>query len=295
MLLIIEARIAGGGDTVDGAVTLAVVERRDCSLSILGLTLAEGRALLAQAQRALVSQQVAGWMSSQTNCRLCSAALSHKDSRTLVMRTVYGKVAVKSPRLWSCSCQAAPGTPRRSVSPLCRALPKRVTPELEYLQVEWAAHLPFRQATALLKEVLPLDKGISFSGTRHRVHAVARQLDAQVERDIADQPKAVVEAPLRESVNVASVSVDSAWLNHHSSPKVRQAARARAQLLSPWSPPPSQERHVNIVAGRATFSGRSPRVYAYVHKEVPSAAARLDQFLYRSGVGHDERVTVISD
>jgi hypothetical protein len=36
-------------------------------------------------------------------------------------------------------------------------------------------------------------------------------------------------------------------------------------------------------------------LYAYVHKEVPSAAARLDQFLSRNGVATDERVTVISD
>jgi len=36
-------------------------------------------------------------------------------------------------------------------------------------------------------------------------------------------------------------------------------------------------------------------LYAYVHKEVTSAAARLDQFLSRNGVATDERVTVISD
>jgi len=36
-------------------------------------------------------------------------------------------------------------------------------------------------------------------------------------------------------------------------------------------------------------------LYAYVHKEVTSAAARLDQFLSRNGVVSDERVTVISD
>ena len=295
MRLIIEARIVDGDDAVDDTVTLAVVERRDRSLSELGLTLEEGRALLAQAQTVLVSQQVGGWTSSEMNCRRCGAPLSHKDSRTVVVRTVYGKVAVKSPRLWSCGCRVAPGTRRPSMSPLCKALPRRVTPELEYLQVEWAAHLPYRQATALLKEVLPLDKAISFSGTRKRIHAVASQLDAQVERDIANSPKAVAGAPLRESASVACVSVDSAWLNHHSSPKSRQAARAEAQIRSPWSPPPTQERHVNIVAGRATFAGRAPRVYAYVHKEVASAAARLDQFLIRSGVGPNERVTVISD
>ncbi|MEJ8850171.1 hypothetical protein [Variovorax rhizosphaerae] len=185
------------------------------------------------------------------------------------------------------------------MSPLCKALPRRVTPELEYLQVEWAAHLPYRQATALLKEVLPSDKQISFSGTRQRIHAVARLLDAEVDRDIANQPKAAAIAdtiaPPRESPNVACVSVDSAWLTHHSTAKGREAARAEAKLRSPWSQPPTLQRHVNIVAGRAAFADRAPRVYAYVHKQVPSAAARLDQFLARSGVGPDERVTVISD
>jgi hypothetical protein len=163
------------------------------------------------------------------------------------------------------------------------------------LQVEWAAHLPYRQAMALLKEVLPLDRGISFSGTRQRIHAVARQLDAEVERDIANQPKADAHVPMRESASVACVSVDSAWLNLHSSPKGHEAARALALLHSPWSRPLIQERHVNIVAGQATLVGRAARVYAYVHKQVPSAAARLDQFLSRSGVGTNERVTVISD
>jgi len=46
------------------------------------------------------------------------------------------------------------------IHPLSKALPSRVTPELEYFQAKWAAHLPYRQATGMLKEVLPLDKGI---------------------------------------------------------------------------------------------------------------------------------------
>ena len=83
-------------------------------------------------------------------------------------------------------------------------------------------------ATALLKEVLPLDKGISFSGLRQRAHAVAKELDAEVERDIANQPNAVAAVLLRESTNTASVSADSAWSTHYSHPKSRAAARAEA-------------------------------------------------------------------
>jgi hypothetical protein len=91
------------------------------------------------------------------------------------------------------------------------------------------------------------------------------------------------------------VSVDSAWLSFSSSPKSRKAARDLAELKSPWAQKLTPDRHVNIVAGRATLADRTPRLYAYVHKLVPSAPARLDQVLFASGVAPDERVTVISD
>jgi integrase len=111
--------------------------------------------------------------------------LNHKDSRSTVLRTVYGKVTVKSPRLWSCACQRTARTPQHVVHPLSKDLIRRVTPELEYLQAKWAAHLPYRQAAAMLKEVLPLDKGISSSGIRNRILDIGKQLDADIERDIA--------------------------------------------------------------------------------------------------------------
>src|SRR6516225_9093434 len=144
MRLIIEARLADGdSDTVgEGDGVLAVVERPDCSLADLGLSLAEGPSLLAKVQAALISKQVQWWISGQTHCQSCGAALSHKDSRSTVLRTVYGKVTAK--------------TPQRVVHPLSKTLTRRVTPELEYLQAKWAAYLPYRQAAAMLKEVLPL-------------------------------------------------------------------------------------------------------------------------------------------
>lgn len=150
MRLIIEARLAdGNSDTVEACDgVLAVVERSDCSLAELGLTLAEGRSLLAKVQVELISKQVQRWLAGQTHCRSCGAALSHKDSRSTVLRTVFGKVTVKSPRLWSCACQGTARMPQRVVHPLSKVLPRRVTPELEYLQAKWAAHLPYRQATA---------------------------------------------------------------------------------------------------------------------------------------------------
>lgn len=161
----------------------------------------------------------------------------------------------------------------------------RARDAVQYLQAKWAAYLPYRQVTDLLKEVLPLDKGISYGATRRTVRAVGKALDAEVEREIACRQMTVAYDHIRQSASVACVSVDSAWITHHSNPKGGEAACIYAQIHSPWSRPSTQERHVNIVAGRATLVGRAPRVYAYVHRQVPSAAARLDHFLARSGVG----------
>jgi hypothetical protein len=295
MRLITEARLEGGGTSKTEATIVAIVERKDRSVADLGLTLAEGRALLAEVLSLLVSEQAAGWMESRLACHRCGSMLAHTDARSIVLRTVFGKVDVPSPRLWACSCAAKQGQPRRPVSPLCKAVRQRVTPELEYLQAKGAAHLPYRRVTELLREVLPLDKGISFGSTRRRILAVGSALDAQIKRDIASGPKAVSAEQVRESATVGCVSVVSAWLSFRSSPKSRKAARDLAELKSPWAQKLTQDRHVNIVAGRATLADRTPRLYAYVHKLVPSAPARLDQFLFASGVPPDERVTVISD
>jgi hypothetical protein len=62
MRLIIEARLEGGETSETEATTVAVVERKDRSVADLGLTLAEGCALLAEVQSLLVSEQTAGWM-----------------------------------------------------------------------------------------------------------------------------------------------------------------------------------------------------------------------------------------
>jgi hypothetical protein len=213
-------------------------------------------------------------MSTQDYCHRCITPLRRKDSRSIVVRTVFGKVSVHSPRFWSCACgqSRAPYT----MSPLCEALPKRVTAELEYLQVRWAAHPPYAAATTLLKEVLPLEHGISTTGTRNRIRTTGQDLDARIEREIAALPEASPAEEACESAQVTAISVDSAWLKH-------------------CAPPRSTGRQVNIVAGRATLRDGKTKLYAYVGKRVPCAAARLDHFLAQQGVGPHERVTVISD
>jgi len=52
------------------------------------------------------------------------------------MRTIFGKLNLPNPRLYTCSCQPQA---TKSVTPLAHRLPERTTPELKYLQSKWAS------------------------------------------------------------------------------------------------------------------------------------------------------------
>ena len=72
--------MVGGVSVEECDHVLAVVERPDCSLAEPGLTHAEGRSLLAKVQTELISKQVKQWqwLSGQTHCQGCCAALRDK-------------------------------------------------------------------------------------------------------------------------------------------------------------------------------------------------------------------------
>jgi len=144
MKLVIEARLESEDSHAPSEpIKIAVLDRPDEDLDQLGLTLEEGRELLAAAQSALIFRQAARWLETADYCRCCFTPLQHKDSRSIVIRTVFGKVPLTSPRFWSCGCDRPRGARRHTFSPLSGQLAKRITPELEYLQIKWAAHLPY--------------------------------------------------------------------------------------------------------------------------------------------------------
>ncbi|MFS0757556.1 hypothetical protein ABC383_23055 [Noviherbaspirillum sp. 1P10PC] len=131
MRMVIEARLA---DNAGGSVPIRLVEfeRADGELMRLGISLAEGKQLVCEAQRALVNAQANGFVAASRHCLQCGAALSIKAKHTIRYRTVFGKVAIESPQLRVCKCSR--DMSRKSFSSLAAALPGRVSPKLEYLR-----------------------------------------------------------------------------------------------------------------------------------------------------------------
>ena len=143
----------------------------------LGLRLAEAQDLLAAVQGTLVENQVATELATQVGCPDCGLPRRHKDARAIVMRTLFGRLRLDSPRWWHCPC-----SPRaaRTFSPLASILPERTAPELSYLQSRFAGLVSYGLSADLLGELLPLGRSLHANTVRRQVQATAQRLEDEL-------------------------------------------------------------------------------------------------------------------
>ena len=112
---------------------LAELERREeLRPETTGLTLAESKEILQALQQAVVEQQAKTYLAEHQSCAACSQKLSLKGHHELKLRTVFGKLTIRSPRFRRCACQQKVGP--QSFSPLAQLLSERVTPERVYVE-----------------------------------------------------------------------------------------------------------------------------------------------------------------
>jgi hypothetical protein len=153
---------------------IACIERQDLSPVTLGLSLAEGKAVLQALQEVVVEWQMEAYLRQQRACPQCGKVRRRKGLHHTVFRTVFGVLSVESPRLYHCPCQTPETT---TFSPLATLLPERTTPELLFLETKWAALVSYGLTSTLLQDVLPLDEPLRAVTIRNHVLTVAERLE----------------------------------------------------------------------------------------------------------------------
>src|SRR5947209_14850091 len=142
-------------------------------LATLGLTLAEGKQLLTGVQQELVAAQARLHAARRPWCRSCSTTCRVKDYRQHAIATLFGQVAVRLPRYCCVGCgvtEAGLGWPSHI----------RSTPELDRLQAQLTALMPYRTAAEVLGQVFPVDAGADPETLRRYTFKIAEALPAQV-------------------------------------------------------------------------------------------------------------------
>jgi hypothetical protein len=118
---------------------------------LIGISLDEAKAITGGVQRAMVETQAREVIDRGSTCPECGARLRRNGTHRISYRTPFGRLDLDSPRFFCCRCQT---NERRSFSPLALWFGSHTSPELMYLEAQFAALLPYGASAGILGSVL---------------------------------------------------------------------------------------------------------------------------------------------
>jgi hypothetical protein len=154
------------------------LQRHSLRAENLGLMLSEVKDLLHEVQKAMVTHQSTQYVAQQTSCPECGRIRSHKGKHQIVLRTLFGKLRLDSPRLYHCGCCS--NEEHRSFSPLAELLTERTAPELAYLENKFSAMISYGLTAKLLAEMLPIGGEINVASVYRNLQRVAERMEAEL-------------------------------------------------------------------------------------------------------------------
>ena len=266
-------QITAEDGTAGDAAEVAVFEKQTERPEDLGLSIAEGKALMAAVQQRVVDAQVASWTERHRCCEACGARRHSKGSHPVVFLTLYGDVRIASPRLHRCPCQGTDGP--ATVSPLRNLIPDYVAPERLYLEARWASLVPYAAAAGLLADILPIAAGANATTLREHVLRVAERAEAELGEErpcfIDGCPADWARLPIPEGRIV--VGLDGGYVRD-------------------WE---DRKTNFEVIVGRSVPEDRDARYVGLVHGYDSKPKRRLFDVLKSQGLQANQDVTFLTD
>src|SRR5216684_7115985 len=251
------------------------IDRHALSVDTLGLQLDEAKHLLQKVQSVLIDEQVRTSLAEQVVCPDCGRPRAHKDTKTIVTRTLFGTLHLRSPRWRQCPCQ--PQT-TRTFSPLAAALPEHTTPELLYLESKFAGLVSYGLSARWLAETLPIGRPLHASTVRLHALATGERLESELgpeqpmfadgcQRDWDELPRP--DLPL-------TVGLDGGYV--HSS---QQRSR--------------RDGWFEVIAGKSMPTDCPAKCFGFVQTYDTKPKRRLFEVLKSQGMQMNQQVTFLTD
>lgn len=254
---------------------VACLERGPLTPETLGLRLSEAKQVLAGVQQVMAEHQIEDYMESQRQCPHCQRLLTCKGHHQIGLRTLFGKLTLQSPRLYTCSCQLQE---KRSWSPVAALFSERSTPELLCQEVRWASLMSYGLTVGLLSDLLPMEHQLSTSTVSRHVHQMAERL----EQELGDEQPSFIEGcpaqwyELPEPSASLTVSLDGGCVH------------AR-------SPERHKDGSFEVIVGKSTTGEGITTSFGLVSGYDSKPRRRLFEVLKGQGMQMNQAVTFLTD
>jgi hypothetical protein len=262
-------------DELDEPITeeIACLCRGDLLPETMGLTLAEGKELLANIQEAMVKHQAEEYVGRKRHCPCCGRQRRDKGKHKIVWRSLFGKLRIQSPRLYTCPCKSQKA---KSFSPLASFLPERSAPELLYIQTKWASLMSYGLTVDILADVLPMQ-----TNTRSvtlNTQKVAERMEEELGEEqvmFAHGCPAEWEA-LPPPEGRITVGLDGGYVH----------AREGENRKAGW---------FEVIAGKSVTWDGEAKCFSFVHSYDEKPKRRLYEVVQSQGLQMNQDITFISD
>jgi len=108
MQVVVQVRIHPDNNSTDGVgelIDIATIDREGpLASSTVAMSIEEAKQILAGIDDIIVTRQTGRAIAAANDCAECGRRFASKDTRTIVMRSLYGTHQVQSPRWWRCRC-----------------------------------------------------------------------------------------------------------------------------------------------------------------------------------------------
>jgi hypothetical protein len=239
----------------------------------VGLSLAESKELLSAVQYRIVKAQTTAWVEGQRCCNDCGRRAAIKGYNPIIYHSLFGDVALRSPRFYRCKCRqdAAFAT----YSPLAAIVPNHVAPERLYLETRWASLIPYAAAAALLADVLPITTGANATTVRQHVLRVAERLETEMSPD--------------KCTLMTGVPADWADLPI---PDGRVIVGLDGGYVRDWT---ERKSNFEVIVGRSMPQDGASRYIGFVHGQDRKPKRRLIDMLESQGIQANQDITFLTD
>ncbi|MGI9437400.1 MAG: ISKra4 family transposase [Geminicoccaceae bacterium] len=237
-------------------------------LAEIGLSLEDGKTVLAGLQRPIIEAQIAGYMRQHGDCPHCRRRLWRKGSYSVAFRTLFGTVTLASPRLYRCPCR--PGK-KKTFSPLSALLTKNTSPELLYLESKWASLMSFGVTVDLLKDVLPIDRA-NISTVRRHLNKIAARAEAELGREPACLSQEISDLRV-DGADLAVIGIDGGYVRN-------------------WH---AKKRRFEVVVGKSMVKDQDDRYFGLVQTHDDQPKRRVTRVLQEQGLSMTQEMTFLTD
>jgi len=248
--------------------------RENLASDTLGLTIEDSKSLLKNIQSEFVAMQVKQHIHKHKVCNQCHEKLKVKGQTTIVYRTLFGKLKLPNPRLYSCPCNK--GNKQKSFNLLSAILPERSSPELQYLQTKWSSLVSYGMASNILEDILPMHANVS--SIFYTTHKIAKQLDVA----ISEEKHCFISGcenewnKLSEPNSPLIVGIDGGYIH----------AREGSNRKAGW---------FEAIVGKSLHETQASKRFGFVCKYDDKPKSRFNTMLQKHGFQMNQNITFLSD